>query len=281
MRLAGLAAITVLVAHATSADARPSVTVAPRTIRAGDPVLVTVTGVRRAPEGKAGGDALRFFRARGGYQAVFAVPLDREPGELPIEIEGVRRVPRIEVRERPISEARLAVEEEYANPPAEERAQIDADNAAIRDALRDAAGAPRFRGRFRAPSRGRTTSTFGEWRTFNDGHRSQHLGLDLAAREGAKVLVAGGGTVMLVRDTFLAGKVVVVAHGAGIATAYFHLSAAAVAVGDQVAGGELIGRAGQTGRTTGPHIHVSVWVPGGFVDPAPFFRLRLRPAAAR
>ena len=121
------------------------------------------------------------------------------------------------------------------------------------------------------------TSGFGEWRTFNDRHRSQHLGTDLAAREGARVTAANAGTVALVRDTFLAGNVVVIAHGGGISTLYFHLSKVDVAEGNSVNQGAVIGRAGHTGRTTGPHIHLSIHVDGGMIDPITFLKLSLRP----
>jgi murein DD-endopeptidase MepM/ murein hydrolase activator NlpD len=133
---------------------------------------------------------------------------------------------------------------------------------------------------FRRPP-GEVNSVSGEWRTFNDGHRSQHLGLDLFAREGSKVKALDAGTVVLVRDCFLAGNVVVVAHGGGIASAYYHLSKTSVAEGDAVAQGDEIGLAGHTGRTTGPHLHLSIHVPGGMVDPAAFFKLKITPAASK
>lgn len=77
------------------------------------------------------------------------------------------------------------------------------------------------------------------------------------------------------RDTFLAGKVIVVAHNAGIASAYFHLQDAAVKEGDLVERGQAIGKAGKTGRATGPHLHLGVRVTGGWVDPASFFAKKL------
>lgn len=69
-----------------------------------------------------------------------------------------------------------------------------------------------------------------------------------------------------------------VSHGAGIASAYYHLSKVSVAEGDTVAPGDTLGLAGHTGRTTGPHLHLSIHVPGGMVDPAAFFRLELAPS---
>ena len=64
-----------LVAFTASAFAEPLITVAPQTAHRGDPVLVTVTGVHKVPEGKAGGRPLVFFPSVNGYQALFAVPL--------------------------------------------------------------------------------------------------------------------------------------------------------------------------------------------------------------
>jgi len=87
--------------------------------------------------------------------------------------------------------------------------------------------------------------------------------------------------VVLVRDGFLTGNLVAIAHGAGIASAYYHLSKTSVAEGDKVERGAEIGLAGATGRTTGPHLHLSVRVPGGFVDPATFLRLKLMPVVPK
>jgi len=64
-----------------------------------------------------------------------------------------------------------------------------------------------------------------------------------------------------------------IAHGAGIASMYFHLQKATVAEGDRVHQGERIGLVGHTGRTTGPHLHVGIRVHGGLVDPQAFFKL--------
>jgi murein DD-endopeptidase MepM/ murein hydrolase activator NlpD len=62
-----------------------------------------------------------------------------------------------------------------------------------------------------------------------------------------------------------------------MATAYYHLSKTTVAEGDVITQGTEIGLAGHTGRTTGPHLHISVRVPGGWVDPVTFFKLPISP----
>jgi murein DD-endopeptidase MepM/ murein hydrolase activator NlpD len=263
--------------YAGSATAAPTLTVSPTTVAPGDPVLVTVTGSGELPRGTANGRPLQFFAARNGYQAVFAVPLDAKPDPISIEVDSVAQPQAVRVREVIFPETDVVVEEEYANPSKPDRERIDQDNAAILAAAAKAKGDLQFTRAFRRPP-GEATSPFGVWRTFNDGHRSQHLGLDLFARDGSKVKAINAGTVVLVRDCFLAGNVVVVAHGGGIASAYYHLSKASVAEGDTIAQGDEIGLAGQTGRTTGPHLHLSIHVAGGMVDPAAFFKLKIAPA---
>jgi murein DD-endopeptidase MepM/ murein hydrolase activator NlpD len=264
--------ISVLCVLGGVAAADPTVTVAPAKVHPGDPVLVTVTGTSEAPRGKAGGAELQFFPAKAGFQAVFAVPLNVNEDHILVEFTAGPKPLSIPIVAKTFPETNVTVEEDYADPPKTDRVIIDADNTAIGVSYAKAAGAPQFAHGFHRPP-GAVTSTFGEWRTFNDGHRAQHLGLDFAAREGSPVAAIDDGTVALVRDTFLAGTVVVIAHGGGISSLYFHLSKASVAGGDLVVQGSKIGLAGHTGRTTGPHVHLSIQVPGGMVDPASFIKL--------
>jgi murein DD-endopeptidase MepM/ murein hydrolase activator NlpD len=275
------AAVTVDTASADPKEAAAetvTVTISPEEVKPGDPVLVTVVGSAEIPEGKAAGKPLAFFPVKGGHQAVFAVPIDREPGELRVELRGGLPARVVPVVAHQFPAADVTVPDEYANPTAQAGKQIDDDNRAIRKSFGKADDPPQYRGGFRQPvAGGRPTSPFGEQRTFNGTAKSQHLGLDVTARKGARVNAINDGTVVLVRSCFLPGNVVVVDHGAGIASAYFHLELASVVEGDVVKRGAVVGRAGQTGRATGPHMHLSVWVPGGFVDPATFLELPFRP----
>src|SRR3989442_13570670 len=85
------------------------------------------------------------------------------------------------------------------------------------------------------------------------------MGVDFAGRRGAAVRAANRGVVALVADLYLSGTTILIDHGAGLVTGYFHLSRALVSVGDSVARGQLIGHVGASGRVTGPHLH---WLPG-------------------
>lgn len=256
--------------RAPAKAAKPRLQVSTRTPKPGDPVLVTVTGLGEEPSGTGGRVPLVFFPVARGWQAVFAIPREDAPASIEVTAGGLTQT--LTVRAHTFEEEAVTVAPEFAEPPADKRKQIDADNAAVIDALRDTSP-PLFRGAFRMPGQGRRTSPFGSWRTLNGGYRSRHLGLDIGARQGAPVRAVQHGKVALVHDGFLMGGTVVLIHGAGIASAYFHLTDITVAAGDVVKPGQALGKVGMTGRTTGPHIHVGIWVPGGFIDPAVFLRL--------
>ena len=115
---------------------------------------------------------------------------------------------------------------------------------------------------------GKITSAFG-WRAdpFSRAARF-HGGIDVRAAYGQEVTSAGAGRVVSSGDERGYGTTVVVEHADGIRTRYAHLSAALVRKGDTVATGQLLGRAGQSGRATAPHLHFEVTVNGERVDPA-------------
>jgi len=269
-----------LLASAT-ALAKPLLRVSSTRPKPGDPVLVTVLGVGEKPQGTAAGAALVFFPVRGGWQAVFAVPLDDPPAEVKVLVEGTPPLREtLAIRAHTFPEEEITVAPELAEPPPDRQREVDADNAAVIQAARHATP-PRFSAGFRRrAAAGPTTSPFGAWRTFNGRFRSRHLGLDTAAASGVPVRAVQDGTVTLVRAGYLIGGTVVVAHGAGITSTYFHLSDITVAAGDEVKRGAVVGKVGLTGRATGPHVHLGIWVPDGFVDPAVFLGLRLGPPRA-
>jgi murein DD-endopeptidase MepM/ murein hydrolase activator NlpD len=110
-------------------------------------------------------------------------------------------------------------------------------------------------------------SPFG-WRTDPiDGHTRFHNGVDLRAAYGDEVPVVGAGTVTFAGEQGGYGLTVVVQHADGLETRYAHLSSIAVNQGDQVQAGQVIGRVGQSGRATGPHLHFEVTDHGERLDP--------------
>jgi murein DD-endopeptidase MepM/ murein hydrolase activator NlpD len=122
-------------------------------------------------------------------------------------------------------------------------------------------------GDFVMPRDAGVTSGFGDGRVFNGQVSSRHTGLDLRGGPGDPVVAPTRGVVALVEQFELAGNNVYINHGAGLVTAYFHLSEQLVVAGDTVEAGTPIGRVGATGRVTGPHLHWVVRYGHTSVDP--------------
>ena len=122
---------------------------------------------------------------------------------------------------------------------------------------------------FQWPAQGPLSGFYGSRRILNGEERQPHFGLDIAAPEGSPVVAPLGGLVRMAEpDLFFTGGTIIIDHGFGLTTAYSHLSAVEVKVGQRVEQGEAIGRVGATGRVTGPHLDFRVNL----------FEIRLDPA---
>jgi murein DD-endopeptidase MepM/ murein hydrolase activator NlpD len=102
------------------------------------------------------------------------------------------------------------------------------------------------------------------------GGRRNHKGIDLAAASGTPVYASADGVVGKAEWFSSYGNYIQIEHGGEMQTRYAHLSGYAVAAGEQVRKGQLIGYVGSTGRSTGPHLHYEVRVAGEAVDPTPY-----------
>ena len=130
-----------------------------------------------------------------------------------------------------------------------------------------------WEGVFIRPVEGEISAGFGLNRIINGQQRSQHTGVDLRAEQGTSVLASNHGVVILVDELFFSGKSVILDHGWGLYSMYFHLSEAGVSAGDKLRTGDTLGRVGSTGRSTGPHLHWGMILRGARVDPLSFLRL--------
>lgn len=126
-----------------------------------------------------------------------------------------------------------------------------------------------------------TTSPYGTRRTYNDGTNiSYHAGQDFGAPEGVPILAPAPGTVVLAEPLTVRGGAVLIDHGAGIFTGYWHMSQIDAQVGQQVNSGDVLGLVGTTGLSTGAHLHWEMLVYGIAVDPMQFIDSPLLPQAA-
>jgi murein DD-endopeptidase MepM/ murein hydrolase activator NlpD len=115
-----------------------------------------------------------------------------------------------------------------------------------------------LRGIFGSPIPGRITSNMGMRKHPVGGFRGRHTGVDLAAPEGTRIAVAAAGTVVQAGEGEYIGKFVIVAHQNSYTTLYGHCSKVLVAAGKRVKKGQIIANVGNTGRTTGPHLHFEI-----------------------
>lgn len=233
------------------------------------------------------GQPLHFVSAGDGvHTALAAAPLD-SVGTLALEVQltlGDRttdtRTVAIPVARGTYAMQRLTVAPQFGRPqPPEIQRRIAAEAARAREVSRRSHETPRmWQAPFTAPRPSRVTSGFGSGRMYNDQIQSRHTGTDYAGAVGAPVLAPARAIVALVDDFYLGGGVVYLDHGAGLVTAYLHLSAQLVAEGDTVRAGQQIGRVGASGRVTGPHLHWIVRYGPHTVDGLSLLNL---PAAAR
>lgn len=114
---------------------------------------------------------------------------------------------------------------------------------------------------------GAITSGFGWRRDPFNGAIKFHKGIDVAQPYGQDVRSAASGQVVASGDQGGYGTTIVVDHGGGQQTRYAHLSAVSVQVGEHVEAGQVIGKVGDSGRVTGPHLHFEVLDNGRVVDP--------------
>src|SRR6516162_4341048 len=112
------------------------------------------------------------------------------------------------------------------------------------------------------------------------GRPAMHTGLDLHGETGDVVHATADGTVTAAGWSGGYGRVVDVDHGNGLSTRYGHLSSIAVRVGQSIKSGQIIGKVGSTGRSTGPHLHYETRLRGAATDPQKFLRAGQRLAAS-
>jgi len=120
---------------------------------------------------------------------------------------------------------------------------------------------------FIVPLQSKITSAFGKARVYNDTLKGYHSGTDFRAKIGTPIVASNDGKVVLVQNRFYSGNSIIIDHGQGIYTCYYHLSVFKVKKGEMVKKGQILGLSGDTGRITGPHLHFSARVGGLQVDP--------------
>ena len=240
----------------------------------GGAAIVRVSGVAASGTITFDGREDLLLERPGGFWAAIGVRADHAPGTYEAEIALLDDAGRT-FAQMPASVIVYAtgypVEQIYLEPDAS--ALLDPALAAQEEATRASVFSvvtPErlWEGPFIYPASGPISSPYGIGRSYNGAPVSSfHHGTDFQVDEGAPVVAANSGRVVLAEALPIRGSSVIIDHGAGVFTAYHHLSGFAVAVGQSVATGDLLGYAGMTGLATGPHLHWELIVGGAEVDP--------------
>lgn len=212
-------------------------------------------------------------RTADGWTALAGIGLDVAPGrrlQLRIDDAAGRRTIGVPVRRKDYAVQRLKVEPRHVHLSAEDLARHERERAHLQAVLRTWSAPPPATLQLVPPAAGRRSSSFGLRRVFNGEARNPHNGMDIAAPTGTPVIAAAAGEVVDRGDYFFNGRTVIVDHGQGFLTLYCHLDEVGADAGARLAAGEALGTVGASGRTTGPHLHFSVYLNGSAVDPALF-----------
>ncbi len=163
---------------------------------------------------------------------------------------------------------RLTLPPEMVNPGKKARRRIRRERKVVAKAvLADSAEERLWKTPFIIPVSGKITSSFGRRRILNGQEKSPHSGVDIRTPTGKRIHASNSAKVAFVGNLYYTGKTVILDHGQGLYTSYCHLSKIKVKHGELVAKGKVVGLAGSTGRSTGPHLHWSAKLNGARVNP--------------
>lgn len=273
----------------TAAKAKParfSVTVEPALPVNGSPVLFRVK-TDQALKSLAGTwlghrVAFSFDLSNGEWYGFAGIDLATKAGRHALQLEGALTVGGrsaftefVTVRSAQYPSSRLRVARKFLDPDAETLERIKEEQAIKREVFRRVGSNRLWNGDFVAPVNNIVTEPFGVRRVFNGKLQSTHQGLDFRAALGTPVKAMNSGEVILAREMFFEGGLVVVDHGQGLLTMYLHLSEFKTAEGDRVAKGQVIAMSGATGRVTSEHLHVAVRWQGEYLDPGTLLTMKL------
>ncbi|MGI9461244.1 MAG: M23 family metallopeptidase [Alphaproteobacteria bacterium] len=174
--------------------------------------------------------------------------------------DGERLVRNFQLRKSQYDIQRIdGVKNKYVNPDPKQVAMIKQQNRQV-VALRGTSDNDNFSPleEFIWPAEGQISGVFGSQRIFNGEPRRPHYGVDLALDIGTPVMAPQRGRVILAKNFFLSGKTMVIDHGIGVQSVFLHLDDFKAKEGEAVKQGQVVATSGNTGRSTGPHLHWQV-----------------------
>jgi murein DD-endopeptidase MepM/ murein hydrolase activator NlpD len=287
-------------APAMAATDSGNVLLAPAETRRGGVVVAVAQGLTiETPRCSWKGAPLPCYRTSAGVRALVPLPADEPGGRYALVID--RPASRI-TREVAVAETDFGRELIFLDDSIyailRRGRDIARDARAIRRVLETETSEQRWSGAWRMPLEGGKSSGYGVERFYHrasdstrvvrlessarargafgvdttsaaqDAPAWRHAGVDIAVPRGTSVRAPQGAAVAEVGDYALTGRTLILDHGQGVHSAYFHLDTVLVREGDVVQRGAMLARVGATGLATGPHLHYGIYLHGKDVDPA-------------
>jgi len=255
------------------------------TAKQGEVLYLTVLaeGNPASVQGRLRDRSIPFFKTgrEGEFGALVGIDMADEPATVNFTAaitysDGHReRVFRVVVQAEEFRVQSMTLPKGQVEPDADALKRINREQEKVKTVLAGLTPERLWTAGFLVPVEGTVTGAFGSKRILNGQPRNQHSGEDIAAPFGAQVKAANDGIVRLMDDQFFSGISVILDHGLGLFTMYFHLDSATVKEGARVKRGDVIGTVGQSGRATGPHLHWGAWLNGSRVNPFSLAKLPL------
>ncbi len=239
----------------------------------GSVIPVTASGVRGEVIISAGELAAPFplvADSRGYAKGLFSISYSTDPGSYTAVIESEEGTQEFHFT---VEEEQYTVQHLIISEETQSSTIGNSDNRAAYNTMMQSTYESWYPGRFydncfTQPVEGTVTTEFGLKRYTNDNPvPSRHAGVDIANAEGTPVLAAASGFVIVADYNGVSGNTVVIDHGLGVRSYYFHMSQLNVKKGEFVDEGSEIGKVGSTGYATGPHLHFNIMVHDNSIDP--------------
>lgn len=280
-----ITSLSILFFYFLSIPLQAQETSAPIQVKQGEIALITLTLEADIPSvtGKFVDQPIPFFKkGTEEYAAMIGIDLDQKIGLQPLVVTW-KKGKSTHRREIPIEVVSASFGTQSLNnlpkgmvdldPPT--LARVEKEQTRMKAIFDKSADQRLWEAAFIVPAEGKVAGTFGLRRIMNGQPRNPHTGEDISAPLGAPVLASNAGRVILVGDFYFNGHSVIIDHGLGLFSMYFHLAETTVNEGDVVAKGQSIGSVGQSGRATGPHLHWGVRLNGARVNPFSLIEKRL------
>ncbi|MBI5700692.1 M23 family metallopeptidase [Candidatus Saganbacteria bacterium] len=236
--------------------------------------IVFVSGSPEVESGivKFNGRAYKLYQYEDGLRAIVGTMPEEKIGVYPVNVEAYLKNGETETFDSSIyvSQFKYPIEKFFLKPSKSKlRAPSIVNNewASIEALLTKESPKKLWDGLFAKPVPGITTMPFGTREFVNNKPRSRHRGWDMRAAAGTRILAPNSGIVVFADFLKAFGGTVVIDHGQGVNTLYFHFSKVLAKVGQEVSTGDLLGLSGNTGISSGPHLHWGMSVHNIRVEP--------------